>query len=80
MCSGGVLLRPEGDYFPIMTSDVLRKHYPAYYTVTYQNETITSHCLSVYNLFVSSIRSVDQQRNSPPKTLTSLSNRVRWGG
>ena len=28
--------------------------------------------VSFYNLFVTSIRSVDQQRNSPPKTLTSL--------
>ena len=34
---------------------------------------------SFYNLFVTCIHSVDQQRNSPPKTLTSLSNRVRWG-
>ena len=28
---------------------------------------------------ITSIRSVDQQRNSQPKTLTSLCNRVRWG-
>ena len=47
-------------------------HYPAYYMGTYQNEW-----MSFYNLFVTSIRSVDQQSNSPPKT--SLSNRVRWG-
>ena len=40
---------------------------------------ITSHGVSFYNLFVTSIRSVDQQRNSPPKLLTSLSNRGRWG-
>ena len=35
---------------------------------------INSHSVSFYNLFVSSIRSVDQLRNSLPKTLTSLSN------
>ena len=34
--------------------------------------------MSFYNLFVTSICSADQQRNSPPKTLTSLSNRERW--
>ena len=34
----------------------------------------------IYNVFVTSIHSVDQQRNSPPKTLTSLlSNRQRLG-
>jgi hypothetical protein len=47
---------------------------------TCQNEKITSHGLSFYKLFVGSIHSVDQQRNSPPKTLTLLSNRRRWGG
>ena len=34
--------------------------------------------MSFYNLFVT-IRSVDQQVNSLPKTLTSRSNRIRWG-
>ena len=37
---------------------------------------LTSHCVSFYNSFVT-IHSVDQKRNSPPKTLTSLSNRIR---
>ena len=37
------------------------------------------HTLCLYNLFVTSIRSVDQQRNSTPKTLKSLSNRGRLG-
>ena len=54
-------------------------HYPAYYKATCQDEKITSHGVSFYNLFVSSIHSVDQQRNSQPKTLTSLSNQRRWG-
>ena len=44
-----------------------------------ENEKISSHRVSFYNVFVTGIRRVDQQRNSPPKTLTSLSNRVRWG-
>ena len=44
-----------------------------------QNEKITSHGASFYNVFVSSIHSVDQQRNNPPKTLTLLSNRRHWG-
>ena len=46
-------------------------HYPAYYSATCQNEKITSHGVACYNLFVTRIRSVDQQRNSLPKTLTS---------
>ena len=50
-------------------------HYPAYYTATSQNEKITSHVVSFYNLLRVSIRSVDQ-----PKTLTSLSNRVGYTG
>ena len=54
-------------------------HYPAYYTATCQNEKITSHGVSFYNLFVSNICSGDQQRNSLPKTLTLLSNRIRLG-
>ena len=37
------------------------------------------HTVCLFTLFVTSIRSVDQQRNSPPKTLTSLSNRRHWG-
>ena len=54
-------------------------HYSAYYTATCQTQKITSHGVSFYNKFVTSIRSVDQQKNSSPKTLTSLSNQVRWG-
>ena len=38
---------------------------------------ITLHSVSFNDLFVTSIRSVDQLRNSPPKTLTSLRNRGR---
>ena len=54
-------------------------HYPAYYTATCQNEKITSHGVSFYNLFVTSILSVDQQRNNfSAKSLTSLSNGRRW--
>ena len=34
-------------------------HYPAYYTATCQNENITSHSLSLYDSFVTSIRSGD---------------------
>ena len=36
--------------------------------------------VSFCNLVVTGIRNVDHQRNSSPKTLTSLSNQVRWGG
>ena len=54
-------------------------HYPAYYTATCQNENITSHGVSFFNLFVTSILSVDQQRNNLfAKTVTSLSNGRRW--
>ena len=54
-------------------------HYPAYYTATCQNEKITSHGVSFYNLFVTSIPSVDQLRNNlSAKTVTSLSNGRRW--
>ena len=39
----------------------------------------TSHGVSFYNFFVTSILSVDQQRNNfSAKTLTSLSNGRRW--
>ena len=69
-------LRPVWAYFLIMTDDVLYIIL-LYYTLTCQNEKITSDGVSFYNFFVTGIRSVDQQRNSPPKTLTSLSNRVR---
>ena len=41
----------------------------AYYTATWQK----------FWLFTITIRSVDQQRNSPPNTLTSHSNQIRWG-
>ena len=37
--SGGVLLHPEGAYFP--DNDRRSIHYPAYYTATCQNEKIT---------------------------------------
>ena len=37
---------------------------------------ITSHGVSFYNLFVTI--HISQQRNSLPKTLTSLSNRICW--
>ena len=50
--SGGVLLRPEYDRRCSI-------HYPAYYTATCQNEKITSHGVSFYNIFVTSIRSVN---------------------
>ena len=54
-------------------------HHPAYYKATCQDEKITSHGVSFYNLFVTSIRSVDQQRNNlSAKTVTSLSNGRRW--
>ena len=54
-------------------------HYPAYYRATCQNKKITSHGVSFYNLFVTSILSVDQQRNNlSAKTVTSLSNARRW--
>ena len=36
-------------------------HYPAYYTATCQNEKISSHGVSFYNFFVTSIRSVDRE-------------------
>ena len=56
-----------------------RLHYPAYYTATCQNENITSHGVSFFNLFVTSILSVDQQRNNlSAKTVMSLSNGRRW--
>ena len=74
--------RSEGNWFPLKGLKFDRRrsiHYPAYYTATCQNEKMTSHGVACYNLFVTIIRSVDQQRNSPPKTLTSLSNRRRWG-
>ena len=59
----------------IFDNDLRRSiHYPAYYTATCRNEKITFH-----NLFFTSICRVDQQRNSLPKTLMWLSNRVRWG-
>ena len=45
-------------------------HYPSYYAATCQNEKLT---------IAITIGSVDQQRNSPPKTLMSLSNRIHWG-
>ena len=50
MCSGGVLLALKGLIF-----DNDRRcsiHNPAYYTATCQNEKITSHVVSFYNLFV----------------------------
>ena len=72
------MLLPEGDYFPITTGDVLYI-IPLITRLLAKTKKITSQCVSFYNLFVTGIRSVDQQRNSPPKTLTSLSNRVRWG-
>ena len=53
--------------------------YCAYYTAICQNENITSHSVFFYNLFVTSSRSVDQQRNGLPKTVKLVSNRVRWG-
>ena len=44
----------------IFDSDRRRSiHYPAYYKATSQNEKITSHGVSFYNLFITSIRSVD---------------------
>ena len=36
------------------------------------NDRCVTHSVSFYNLFVASIRSVDQQRNSRPKTGTAF--------
>ena len=79
LCYASVSCSPCQELFP--DNDRRRSiHYLAYYTATCQNEKITSYGVSFfYNLFVTSIRSVDQQRKSQPKTLTSLSNRIRWG-
>uniref|UniRef100_A0A8C5BIY3 Phosphodiesterase n=1 Tax=Gadus morhua TaxID=8049 RepID=A0A8C5BIY3_GADMO len=63
----------------IFNNDRRRSIFPAYYTATCQNEKITSHGVSFYNLSVTSIRSVDQQRNNlSAKTVTSLSNGRRY--
>ena len=71
--SGGVLLRHEGAYFTIMTGKVL-------YIIPLITRLLAKTKQFIYNVFVTSIHSVDQQRNSPPKTLTSsLSNRQRLG-
>ena len=40
---------------------------------------ITKKILHTVCLSTITVRSVDQQRNSPPKMLMSLSNRIRWG-
>ena len=50
-------------------------HYPAYYTAPCQ----TKQYLHTVCLFTITIHSVDQQRNSLPKTLTSPCNRTCWG-
>ena len=69
--SGDVLLRHEGAYFSIMTGEVL-------YIIPLITRLLPKTKQFIYNVFVTSIHSVDQQRNSPPKTLTSsLSNRQR---
>ena len=71
--SGSVLLRHEGAYFTIMTGKVL-------YIIPLITRLLAKTKQFIYNVFVTSIHSVDQQRNSPPKTLTSsLSNRQRLG-
>ena len=71
--SGGVLLRHEGACFTIMTGKVL-------YIIPLITRLLAKTKQFIYNVFVTSIHSVDQQRNSPPKTLTSsLSNRQRLG-
>ena len=72
--SRGVLLR----LFSIMTGDVLYI-IPLITRLLAKTKKITSHGVSFHNLFVTSIRSVDQQRNNQPKTLTLFSNRRRWG-
>ena len=72
--------RSEGNCFPLKGLKFDRRrsiYYSAYYTAKWQNEKMTSHGVACYNFFVIIIRSVDQQRNSPPKTLTSLNNRRR---
>ena len=67
------LLRHEGAYFSIMTGEVL-------YIIPLITRLLPKTKQFIYNVFVTSIHSVDQQRNSPPKTLTSsLSNRQRLG-
>ena len=65
--SGGVLLRHEGAYFTIMTGTVL-------YIILLITRLLPKTKQFIYNVFVTSIHSVDQHRNSPPKTLTSISN------
>ena len=71
--SGGVLLRHEGAYFTIMTGKVL-------YIIPLITRLLPKTKQFIYNVFVTSIHSVYQQRNCPPKTLTSsLSNRQRLG-
>ena len=71
--SGGVLLCHEGAYFTIMTGKVL-------YIIPLITRLLAKTKQFISNVFVTSIHSVDQQRNSPPKTLTSsLSNRQRLG-
>ena len=79
MRSGGVLLRPEGAYFLIMTGDVLYIIPLVTWLLAKTKKEKTSHGVSFYNVFVTSVRNVDQQRNSPPKTMTTLRNRIRWG-
>ena len=70
---GGLAVRPEGAYFTIMTGKVL-------YIIPLITRLIAKTKQFIYNVFVTSIHSVDQQRNSPPKALTSsLSNRQRLG-
>ena len=68
----------EISVYSIMTGDVLYI-IPLITRLLAKNEKITSHGVYFYNLIVTSIRCVDQQRNSPPKSLTSLSNRRCWG-
>ena len=60
--------------FSIMNGDVL-------YIIPFITQLLakTKKYLHTVCLFTNTIRSVDQPSNSPPKTLTSLSNRVRCG-